>query len=244
MLSGPKPQLSLGAAGSTSTSLRPLRLPNFTLPGASANSVSSPPRPTFSPGWKRVPRWRTMMAPAVTVCPSNTFTPRRLASLSRPLRVEPPPLVFDIGRSAPLRDAGDLDRRVVLTVAPPAALVRLVLVGEAPDLRAGCLAHDAGGHAGAGQVAGGGGDGVAVDEQDGRERELVAVRAEALDVEQLALLDPVLLPTGLDDCVHLRASGPLDNSRPSYCVFGSLRITAAPLTCRLLAGAPDAGVPA
>src|SRR4051794_24427220 len=157
-----------------------------------------------------------MMAPAVTVWPSNPFTPRRLASLSRPFRVEPPPLVFDIGCSAPLRDAGDLDRRVVLAVTPPAALVRLVLVGEAPDLRPGRLAHDLGGHGGAGQVAGGGRHGGAVDEQDRRERELVAVRAEALDVEELAFLDPVLLPTGLDDCVHLRASGPLDNSRPSY----------------------------
>ena len=34
-------------------------------PGAVANSVSSPPRPTFSPGWNRVPRWRTMIDPAV-----------------------------------------------------------------------------------------------------------------------------------------------------------------------------------
>ena len=44
-----------------------------------AKRVSSPPRPTFSPGWKWVPRWRTMMAPAVTTLPSNTLTPRRWA---------------------------------------------------------------------------------------------------------------------------------------------------------------------
>ena len=31
--------------------------------------MSSPPRPTFSPGWKWVPRWRTMIEPAVTVGP-------------------------------------------------------------------------------------------------------------------------------------------------------------------------------
>ena len=48
----------------------------------------------------------------------------------------------------------------------------------------GGLAHDPGGHGGAGQVAGRGEHGVAVDEQDGRERDLVAVRAEALDVER------------------------------------------------------------
>ena len=58
-------QLVLAAAsasrGWTSTTLRPLRSPNFTVPSTRANSVSSPPRPTFSPGWKRVPRWRTMI---------------------------------------------------------------------------------------------------------------------------------------------------------------------------------------
>ncbi len=53
-------------AGRTSTSLRPWRSPNLTLPSARAKSVSSPPLPTFSPGWMRVPRWRTMIVPAVT----------------------------------------------------------------------------------------------------------------------------------------------------------------------------------
>ena len=85
--------------GRTSTSFWPLRCPNFTLPGARANSVSSPPRPTFTPGWNLVPRWRTMIAPACTAPPSNTFTPRRLDSESRPFLVEPPPLVFDMSLS-------------------------------------------------------------------------------------------------------------------------------------------------
>ena len=35
---------------STLTCLRPRRSPNFTTPSAVANSVSSPPRPTFTPG--------------------------------------------------------------------------------------------------------------------------------------------------------------------------------------------------
>jgi len=35
-----------------STTRRPRRLPNCTAPASSANNVSSPPRPTFSPGWK------------------------------------------------------------------------------------------------------------------------------------------------------------------------------------------------
>ena len=35
----------------------------------SANNVKSRPKPTFLPGWKTVPHWRTMMLPAVTVWP-------------------------------------------------------------------------------------------------------------------------------------------------------------------------------
>ena len=54
----------VGDAGTMSTSLRPLRWPKRTTPSAVANSVSSPPLPTFSPGWNRVPRWRTMIDPA------------------------------------------------------------------------------------------------------------------------------------------------------------------------------------
>src|SRR5436190_4794624 len=124
-----------------STYLRPLRSANFTEPLAFANSVSSPPRPTFSPGWNLVPRWRTMMAPAVTTVPSYTFTPRRWALESRPLRVEPPPLVLDI-------DAHDLDDVVLLAVTPPATGAGLVLVREARDLGALGLADDAPGDAG------------------------------------------------------------------------------------------------
>ena len=32
---------------------------------------------TFFPGMSLVPRWRTMMDPAVTICPSDRFTPSR-----------------------------------------------------------------------------------------------------------------------------------------------------------------------
>ena len=41
--------------------LAALRVPNFTTPSVRANRVSSPPRPTLIPGWKWVPRWRTMI---------------------------------------------------------------------------------------------------------------------------------------------------------------------------------------
>ena len=58
-----------------------------------AKSVWSRPMPTPLPGRKRVPRWRTMISPPVTVWPAKTFTPRRLAFESRPLREEPRPFL-------------------------------------------------------------------------------------------------------------------------------------------------------
>src|SRR4029450_9367025 len=120
-----------------SARLRLRRWPNLTLPSTRANSVSSPPRPTFSPGWMRVPRWRTMIVPAWTAVPSYTLTPSRLAWEPRPFLVGPAPLVLDMSSaSSALADAGDLDGRVPLAVPPPAPVVALVLVGEAGDLGA------------------------------------------------------------------------------------------------------------
>src|SRR5260221_8579278 len=83
--------LAACAIGITCTNLRPsLPSRNATQPSVSANKVWSLPRPTFEPGCHLVPRWRTMMLPARTDSPPNFFTPRRLLSLSRPLRDEPP----------------------------------------------------------------------------------------------------------------------------------------------------------
>src|SRR3981189_914407 len=161
------------SAVTTSTSLRPLRCPNCTVPSARANRVSSPPRPTLIPGWNLVPRWRTMMVAACTEGPPKLVTPRRWAFESRPFRVEPPPLVLDMSsdsfcrRSAGRRDRGDLDGRVPLAMTPALRLVRLVLVGEAADLRPELLAHHLGGDRGAGQGLWRGQDSVAVDHQDG-----------------------------------------------------------------------------
>src|SRR5205807_1734180 len=72
-----------GSAGNTET-CRPSRprRSNRTTPGTRAKSVSSLPRPTFRPGWYRVPRCRTRTLPAVTVCPANRFTPSRCELLS------------------------------------------------------------------------------------------------------------------------------------------------------------------
>ena len=86
----------LGAQASGSTTLttrRPRKVPNSTLPAAVANRVSSLPRPTLRPGWKWVPRWRTMISPALTNWPPKRLTPRRCALESRPLREEPRPFL-------------------------------------------------------------------------------------------------------------------------------------------------------
>src|SRR5674476_636292 len=75
------------------TVLRPRFIPNFTAPATSAKSVSSPPRPTPSPGWKCVPRWRTRISPALTAWPPKRLTPRYWELESRPLRVEDAPFL-------------------------------------------------------------------------------------------------------------------------------------------------------
>ena len=64
--------------------------------GKCEQGVVAAPPDIVHRGGNRVPRWRTMMDPAETVVPSKTLTPRRCARESRPLRVEPPPLVLDI----------------------------------------------------------------------------------------------------------------------------------------------------
>src|ERR687898_3186976 len=122
-----------------------------------------------------------MIVPAEILVPSNSFTPRRWAFESRPLRVEPPPLVFDIAGSSALRDRDDLDEGVLLTMAVTTALVLLLLVGEPVDLGALGEAHDLARHRGARQGVGAGQYGVAVDHEHGGQRDLAAL----LTIEQL-----------------------------------------------------------
>src|SRR5580692_840801 len=84
------------SAGTMLTARRPRTAPNCTFPRTSANSVSSPPRPTPWPGWKCVPRWRTMISPAFTNWPPYRLTPRRWALESRPLRLDDAPFLCAI----------------------------------------------------------------------------------------------------------------------------------------------------
>src|SRR5579859_4475281 len=146
-----------------------------------------------------------MIAPARTWVPSKTFTPRRWAAESRPLRVEPPPLVLDISSVLAPADAGDLDGRVLLAVAPGLPAACLVLVGEALDLGALGLADDAARDGRAREFAGAGQHDVAVDEQHGLERDLITFTGmEKLDRDLLALFDALLFATGLDHRIHKR----------------------------------------
>src|SRR3984893_9315815 len=70
--------------------IRP-RSRNSTTPVTLANSVSSLPQPTFSPGLIWVPRCRTMIEPPGTSWPPKTFTPSRCAFESRPFLELPRP---------------------------------------------------------------------------------------------------------------------------------------------------------
>src|SRR5690242_12901863 len=104
--------------------------------------------PTLSPGCHLVPRWRTMMLPARTVSLPNFFTPRRLLSLSRPLRDEPPAFLcamtdyFAFGDflAPPLAGAA-FSVEAALAALPPAALfLPLAAFGSASTFSAGGLA--------------------------------------------------------------------------------------------------------
>src|SRR4030095_15365596 len=159
----------------------------MTVPSTLANRVSSPPRPTPSPGWMRVPRWRTRIVPAATSGPRCRWPRSRLAAESRPLRLEDAPflcaisaflfllvLLLLLGLGArpgrPLAaaevDGRDRERGQGLAVAHGAALAGLVLVGEDADLLAPVVVDHAGRDLGPGQVVGGRGHlAVVVDDQ-------------------------------------------------------------------------------
>src|SRR6266568_1509290 len=135
------------------TVLRPRLLPNATAPASRANSVSSPPRPTLTPGWKCVPRWRTRISPALTAWPPKRFTPSRWAFESRPLRELDAPFLCAMSNSScrgdeplvGLLDAGDLQDRQLLTVALTLVVAGLVLELVDADLRTLGLVDDLGG---------------------------------------------------------------------------------------------------
>src|SRR5579862_9188924 len=111
------------------TVLRPRFAPNSTAPAASANSVSSLPRPTFTPGWNLVPRCRIRISPALTTCPPKRLTPRYCGLESRPLRELDAPFLcaMAVQLLTSLGDAGDLDAGQLLTVTLALVVAGLVL---------------------------------------------------------------------------------------------------------------------
>src|SRR3954454_10132083 len=115
--------------------------------------------PTPSPALKREPRWRTMISPPVTVSPANTFTPRRWALESRPLREEPRPFLCAI------LDLRDLDAGQLLPMAVGALVAPLGLELEHPDLVALLVRQDLGRHLDLLQGVGAE-DGVGIGEQN------------------------------------------------------------------------------
>src|SRR5919198_2242628 len=172
--------------------------------------VSSEPMPAPSPGRNLVPRWRTMISPPVTTCPANTFTPRRLALESRPLRLDPRPFLCAIGRSLLLRagralglaaDRGHPDAGELLAVARTALVAALGLELEHAQLRAAQVAEHLGLDDHAVQIAAELGIPVAGHEQRLEVDRRALVSGQALDEQGGALLDAVLLAAGLDDCV-------------------------------------------
>src|SRR5512144_1473660 len=119
----------------------------LTTPATLAKRLSSPPRPTFFPGLKRVPRCRTRMLPPVTVWPENAFIPRRRPALSRPLRELPTPflcaMISSVRGGGPLRDdLRDPDLGQLLTMSCLAAILLALLELEHVDLVAARLRQD------------------------------------------------------------------------------------------------------
>src|SRR6478609_3206117 len=227
-----------------SMTLRPRRVPNCTAPAVRANSVSSPPRPTFTPGWKWVPRWRTMISPALTTWPPKRFTPRRWAFESRPLREELAPFLCamtnllscsesggpqPVGHGARSGDAGDLEAGQLLAVTLALAVAGLVLVLEDVDLGTLLVPHDLRRHRHLGQGLGIGGDLLAVDEEQGGQLDgRAGLRSEAVDDDDVAHRDLLLAAASLHDRVHHVAAHLCSSNCLSSCSVETLGALPAP----------------
>src|ERR1700686_277312 len=118
---------------------------NTTMPETLANSVSSLPRPTFSPGLNGVPRWRTRIEPPVTNSPPKALTPRRCALESRPFLELPRPFLCAI--SDLCQDLVPLHLRVILPVTDGSFVLLLALELEHQNLGAASMSGNGALHA-------------------------------------------------------------------------------------------------
>src|SRR3954469_11284039 len=153
--------------------------------------------PTPGPGLKRVPRWRTMISPPVTVWPANTFTPRRFALESRPLRLEPRPFLCAMS-SSPLAGRRGPDARPLLAVAGAALVAAVGLELEHAQLRPALVRDHLRPHPRGGQPVGLEHRVAVAGQQQRLEVHGGAdVVGQPLDEQGLPLDDAVLLSTGL-----------------------------------------------
>src|SRR5215212_4008808 len=138
-----------------------------------------------------------MISPAFTTWPPKRFTPRRWAFESRPLRDDEAPFLCAMSGSA-LRDVADHDAGQGLTVPLPLVVTGLVLELVDVDLRALAVLEDLARHDDVRQRGGVAGDGLPVDQQDGREVDRVAGRTrQPVDRERVAHGHLVLAAAGL-----------------------------------------------
>src|SRR5258706_3370239 len=191
----------------TNRPIRP-RSRNSTTPVILANNVSSLPQPTFSPGFRRVPRCRTMMEPPGTNWPPKTFTPRRCALESRPFLELPSPFLCAILPA--LRD--DLVHpqfREMLAMADGAFVLLFALELENEYFLRAVVRRDSGDYLGVCQLRFG--KRFAVLEHREHIRELqrrTYIERQLLDADHVAGGHPVLFPACLNDCVHGTSSWP------------------------------------
>src|SRR6266481_721904 len=177
-----------------------------TYPSEVANSVWSTPKPTLTPGLKRVPRWRTMMLPAVTNCPPKRLTPSRWEFESRPLRELPTPFLCAI---ALCLDLGDADGTHRLPVSAMSAVVLPALELDHEDLVALLLGHHFPRHLGGGERLGLYRHlPIIADQEDLLELHgRAGRRVEPLDLDHLTRSHPILLSARRDNRFHDFPSG-------------------------------------
>src|SRR6478609_3891603 len=140
-----------------------------------------------------------MISPPVTAWPAKTFTPRRLALESRPLREEPRPFLCAISRGSLALDRRDPDARQFLAMARAALVAALRLELEDAELGATQVLDDLGLDGGLGQaitlehrIA------VTGEQQRLQRNGRADIVGQTLDQEGLALDDAVLLTAGSD----------------------------------------------
>src|SRR5690625_5008609 len=150
-----------------------------------------------------------MMLPALTSCPSNSFTPRRFDSLSRPFLELPTPFLCAIALSwfpdlsVDSRDAYFGVRLAVADLTPVVGF-RLELVDV--DFRTAAVANHLCLDRGAVNNRRAHLNRLTAGHEHGQFDGIAGVGLEALELQDIALAHTVLFATRLDDCEHACSS--------------------------------------